>query len=323
MSDPHAPAPGDHDAHGHDDHAPEPAEFSNPAVWTLAMVASIAFLVWWFFHFLDAGRGEGRDQGPIPAEKSGAPPIDNLKLMADDTQAVRDRGHQIYNSNCATCHGPNGDTNANNSNPAPRNFHKDAFKNVNGTGPFALFCVVHDGLAGTSMPSFAQLPPEDAYAVVHFIRDTWIKTDNAAHFMEKDPPDVLAKIKPPGEEGDAVKVDPIKVPLPEDLNPLMVTMANGADAEDADTAKTFAAAATAAASDPGLTADLSTVAGALLPKHSEYAATLVAAAKLDTPDRFLALMTAADAPASGETEFALWPRERLLALYALLHQAKA
>jgi mono/diheme cytochrome c family protein len=328
--DPHAPAHGDaagHDdhGHGHDDHghghAPEPNEISNPALWTLAMVVSIVFLVWWFFHFLDEGKIEGRKLGKLPAETTTAAVVDHAKLIADDTQAVRDHGHEVFIKNCATCHGPNGDTNANHSNPAPRNFHADAFKNANGGGPFALYCVVHDGLPGTNMPSFGQLAPEDAYAVVHFIRDTWVKTDNQANYVAKDPDDVLKRIPAPGAAGKEA-VAPEAVPLPADLNKLMASMADGADAQSAATAKVFLSASAAAGADP-VGGDLHALAGALLPERAEYATAVVAAAQLDTPDRFVELLTAADAPDSGQTAFALWPRDRLLALYKLLHQAKA
>jgi len=46
------------DAHGYA--APEPVEITNPLLWSVFLLAACLALVWWFFHWLDSGRVEGR-----------------------------------------------------------------------------------------------------------------------------------------------------------------------------------------------------------------------------------------------------------------------
>ena len=79
------------------------------------------------------------------------------------------RGEQIYAEQCAACHGANGDGKGPDSvglDPPPIEF-TDAAR-ASERSVFALFQVIEQGLDGTSMRSFAELSPEDRWAVAFY-----------------------------------------------------------------------------------------------------------------------------------------------------------
>jgi high-affinity iron transporter len=76
------------------------------------------------------------------------------------------RGDQLFQQNCASCHGAEGDAQtsmARQLNPPPIAFvdHDRAKQR----SPFALYQVINQGLEGTAMQSFAQLPDADKWAL--------------------------------------------------------------------------------------------------------------------------------------------------------------
>lgn len=80
-------------------------------------------------------------------------------------------GKQLYQTNCAMCHGPEGrgDGPAGLSlNPRPRNLVEGNWKK--GGGRLGLFRVLQEGIPGTSMQSYKHLPVVDRWALVHFIQ---------------------------------------------------------------------------------------------------------------------------------------------------------
>ncbi len=79
------------------------------------------------------------------------------------------RGEKIYAEQCAACHGANGDGKGPDSvglDPPPIEF-TDAAR-ASERSVFALFQVIEQGLDGTSMRSFAELSPEDRWAVAFY-----------------------------------------------------------------------------------------------------------------------------------------------------------
>ena len=79
------------------------------------------------------------------------------------------RGERIYAEQCAACHGANGDGKGPDSaglDPPPIEF-TDAAR-ASERSVFALFQVIEQGLDGTSMRSFAELSPEDRWAVAFY-----------------------------------------------------------------------------------------------------------------------------------------------------------
>lgn len=79
------------------------------------------------------------------------------------------RGAALYANNCASCHGLNGDghgPDAANLNPAPVAF-RDADR-ARERSAFALYQVIGQGLDGTAMRSFAELPSQDRWALAFY-----------------------------------------------------------------------------------------------------------------------------------------------------------
>jgi high-affinity iron transporter len=88
------------------------------------------------------------------------------------------RGEQLFQQTCASCHGAEGDAQtamARQLNPPPIAFaDRDRARQ---RSPFALYQVINQGLEGTAMQSFAQLPDADKWALAY----------RAARFAYPDP----------------------------------------------------------------------------------------------------------------------------------------
>jgi high-affinity iron transporter len=78
------------------------------------------------------------------------------------------RGEQLFQQDCASCHGAKGDAQtaiARQPDPPPIAFvDRDRAKQ---RSPFALYQVINQGLEGTAMQSFAQLPDADKWALAY------------------------------------------------------------------------------------------------------------------------------------------------------------
>jgi len=78
------------------------------------------------------------------------------------------RGDQLFQQNCASCHGATGDAQtplARQLKPPPIAFaDRDRARQ---RSPFALYQVINQGLEGTAMQSFAQLPDSDRWALAY------------------------------------------------------------------------------------------------------------------------------------------------------------
>jgi high-affinity iron transporter len=78
------------------------------------------------------------------------------------------RGAQLFQQNCASCHGAKGDANT----PMARQLDPPpiAFADRDRAGqrsPFALYQVINQGIEGTAMQSFAHLPDQDKWALAY------------------------------------------------------------------------------------------------------------------------------------------------------------
>lgn len=219
----------------------KPREISHPALWAAGLVVAAGSMAWVFFHWLEVGMRHGRDAGPVEfkAPKQAAP-VDHPALLADRSQAVLDRGQQLFLKNCASCHGPEGDKNVTGSSPAPRNLKTEALKAEWGGGPYGFFLTLSKGM-GQGMPGFANLAAQDRYAIVHFVRETWQK--GKPTYVE-DAPATAAQIPKPGAVAEGPKVPPHLVEQHARLHPLMAVVARDGTAAAA-AARDWLAAATA------------------------------------------------------------------------------
>ncbi|GAB4295367.1 MAG: hypothetical protein Kow0098_17680 [Ignavibacteriaceae bacterium] len=104
------------------------------------------------------------------------PPVNILELK-EPTAQMLEKGKELYQTNCASCHGENGTGTGPASvglNPAPRNFTVDQ-NWVNGAKLSQIYQTLEEGIAGSGMISYNFLSPEDRIALAQYIRQTFIK----------------------------------------------------------------------------------------------------------------------------------------------------
>lgn len=80
-------------------------------------------------------------------------------------------GKKLYDTNCATCHGPKGKGDGVASkglNPPPRNFAKDKFKF--GKDDASLFKTLAKGSPGTAMPAWTSLSEKQRWQVISYLK---------------------------------------------------------------------------------------------------------------------------------------------------------
>jgi mono/diheme cytochrome c family protein len=87
------------------------------------------------------------------------------------TPELVSRGKELFQAQCTSCHGAEGKGNgpaAAALNPPPRNFTSDqGWKN--GRKATMVFKTLKEGLAGSSMASYATLPVDDRWALVQYV----------------------------------------------------------------------------------------------------------------------------------------------------------
>ena len=304
---------------GHDEHVPginEPSEISNPVLWTVGLLVAIAGLAFVFFHFKQVGREEAKGEPvwTLPTKEAGP---DHAALIADKSQAVLDHGEVIFSKNCASCHGPAGNTNPNNVNPKPRNFHEEPLKGKYGSGPFGFYMTLTEGYGG-AMPAFRNLTPADRYAVGHFIRETWMKPNaQATGYTEKDADAVAKQIPASGAaaSGAAEEVDPRAVKPPKTTLPLLAAVAQSEQADRANLVRWLADAGTD--SSPELTPSFRRL-KVLCPAQDGRITRLYAACKDQDKAAFAAVLVGEDGAGSADPFFSLQSEDTMRKLYARL-----
>lgn len=114
-------------------------------------------------------RGDVYVKGPITIAAASAP--SKLKNPWVVTPELVSHGKELYAQQCVSCHGAtgHGDGVASASlNPRPRNFTAaEGWKN--GRKPSGIFKTLREGIPGSGMASFATLPSDDRWALVHYV----------------------------------------------------------------------------------------------------------------------------------------------------------
>ena len=119
------------------------------------------------------------DMKADPFRKRGAHDMGNLQKPATKSQALLNRGRNIYLHMCVYCHGKDGNGGGNATDylyPWPRDFRKGIFKfRSTPTGKLPrdedLYRTIIRGVPGTSMPAWAEaLSPQDTWALVNLIK---------------------------------------------------------------------------------------------------------------------------------------------------------
>ncbi len=99
------------------------------------------------------------------------PPVD-VMTVATPTPELVERGRDLYQGNCSSCHGTNGEGDGPSGltlNPKPRNFHAGEGW-VNGRKVSDIYRTLEEGIVKTGMASFNYLAPSDRFALAHYVR---------------------------------------------------------------------------------------------------------------------------------------------------------
>ncbi|MBN9506655.1 MAG: cytochrome c/FTR1 family iron permease [Sphingopyxis granuli] len=105
------------------------------------------------------------------------------------------RGAALYAENCASCHGMKGDGHgpqATRLNPPPIAFTD--VERARKRSLFALYQVIGQGLDGTAMQSFAQLPSDDRWALAAHVGGFAFKDVSAGEWIWKDDPALRQRV---------------------------------------------------------------------------------------------------------------------------------
>lgn len=106
---------------------------------------------------------------PVGGKKTSGVPAVDLRALAQNNDLVS-KGKTLFMINCASCHGASGTGDGDRAaslNPKPRNFKAEKFKF--GNDIYSIYETLQKGSPGTSMPSFALLPPEDDIMMAHYV----------------------------------------------------------------------------------------------------------------------------------------------------------
>lgn len=145
-------------------------EFDGDAVKVVAETREIAALTA-YVQKLGMSRGKWREfYTPVETEGSG--------IVTERSDEMIARGKEVYEVNCLTCHGVEGDGNG----PAaafmtkqkPRNFTFGVFKFKHTDGPLPtdadLLRTITRGVRGSAMPAWYELPLQDRLSVIQYIK---------------------------------------------------------------------------------------------------------------------------------------------------------
>ena len=113
--------------------------------------------------------------GRSPAQNAEAGVEHTALIQQWDAQSLA-RGKKLYTAVCITCHGTPEKVG---TLPTSRAFWKEPFKN--GSDPLSLFKTIVTGT--NQMPPQLWLTPEQAYDVIHFVRETFLKPLNPTQYF--------------------------------------------------------------------------------------------------------------------------------------------
>ncbi len=144
----------------------------NFIVYVLFLFAAI-FLVYKAF---TVGFNRGEFDGKYyPPEEGGPPETQKEEVFVvnylEPTDSLLLEGRKLFNLNCASCHGDDGQGNgpkAAGLNPPPRNFINEKFKY--GASFLQILNTINNGVPGTSMPAFDLLPKMQRIAMAHYVQ---------------------------------------------------------------------------------------------------------------------------------------------------------
>ncbi len=109
----------------------------------------------------------------IPEKKGGIMPAVDLDLVKMPTDAMMENGRDLYEANCASCHGSEGNGQGPAGvalNPAPRSFLEPGGQWTNGNTFFDMYKTLQEGILQNGMAAYEYMSPEDRISMIHHVR---------------------------------------------------------------------------------------------------------------------------------------------------------
>ena len=106
-------------------------------------------------------------------------------FLQPEDEAQLQHGQEVYNAQCASCHGAQGLGDG----PAgaavgARNFQDDPNEWTNGTSPLAIFNTLQQGIIENGMPAYAHLDDDTNWALTHYVRESFVPVENRQEVTE-------------------------------------------------------------------------------------------------------------------------------------------
>ena len=155
--------------------------------------------------------------------------IDHAKLIGESSNAIFRQGQEIYQSICHNCHG---DLSMPGSIPNSLRFGDGVFQH--GNDPYTMYQTITRGWR--QMIPQVQLVPSEKYAVIHYIREHFLKENNPEQFFELTE-SYLAGL--PKGSSTGPKPVPRKQWSEMDYGPFLIGTFQIADELDREAAKTY------------------------------------------------------------------------------------
>jgi mono/diheme cytochrome c family protein len=189
------------------DHKPET---TSPMLWTLALLGFTAVTLIWISYWLNQGYTHGRISartGGSESAASGPEVPDHKKLIETMNEDVLARGEKLFNAYCASCHGAEG--NGSTLSPTARKFALEPFQNdVHGakSHPWTMYETITNGFKQMTAQKLIIPKADDRYAVIHYIRETFVKPKNAEQYVKIE--DALANAEFPAPQTGSADTGP-------------------------------------------------------------------------------------------------------------------
>ncbi len=174
----------------------------NLLLYIFMLAVAIVLVLRAFFIGYEMGEFEGKY---YPPEEQGPPEEEakqvNLRALLEPTDELLKEGKQLFQLNCASCHGQTGTGDGPKSaglNPPPRNFQAEKFKY--GASVLEIYNTLTNGVQGTSMPAFDLLPADERMAMSHYVR-TFVPDP------PDNPPELVAELPEVDETGEAAPAE--------------------------------------------------------------------------------------------------------------------
>lgn len=134
----------------------------------------------------EAGPSKAELNYILPQPSGSGPAVDHQALITDTSEDVMARGEKVYQS-CVPCHGAQGEGSEVIVNA--RKFISEVFvNNIHGekADPYSMYDSISNGFNNGAMPPQAHLSSSDRYAVIHYIRENFVKTKNQSQYVTID-----------------------------------------------------------------------------------------------------------------------------------------